>query len=88
MTIGALYDCLCCLNQSALELRLDVKGRPYFVCNVCGCRLFMRGKLSMKGPERLWGPLTLALRKGDAAAANVLVGDAVKSETEAQNANG
>jgi len=73
MSPGDLINCVFCLEESAAEIRLDSKNRPYVICNSCGARSFLRAKRSMAGLERLWGPLVIALRAGDSDAARVLM---------------
>ena len=78
MRFGDRYHCLYCLAPDAYELRADKKGRPYFMCAVCGARTFLRGSQSLAGPAILWGPLLNALMNKDREAAQVLVQDAVE----------
>ena len=75
MRFGTRVMCLYCLAPDAYEMRADRKGRPYFLCSVCGARTFLRGQQSLAGPTMLWGPLTAALANNDAEAARVLIQD-------------
>jgi hypothetical protein len=67
-------------------MRADRKGRPYFLCAVCGARTFLRGAASLKGPSLLWKPLAAALMNNDADAANVILQNSGKMSDE-QSAN-
>lgn len=42
------YACPCCLELT-LEVRFDVKGRPYCTCTSCSARIFLRGTQSLVG---------------------------------------
>lgn len=84
MGIGQSYPCLFCLNKEhSMELKLDKKGRPYFVCWCCSCRIFTRSNISMRGPSILWGPLSISLRENNTAVASALVTKAVEREAAA-----
>jgi len=80
MNVGGRYPCLFCLAPEGYELRLDKKGRPFFMCSACGCRTFTRGAVSLRGPELLWKPLHVALANGEADVARVLVKRAVEDQ--------
>lgn len=73
MMVGQTYTCLYCLEPDGYALRLDKKGRPYFLCDSCGARTFLRGERSLRGPTVLWGPLTEAIRAGRPDIAKVLL---------------
>lgn len=72
MSPGQHFDCIFCLAPEGLELRIDKRGRPFFLCGVCGSRSFIHGN-GLRGPQILWGKLTLALRGGEADVAQELV---------------
>jgi hypothetical protein len=79
MTIGKKETCLYCLTPDSYEMKLDKKNKPYFICSCCGCRTFLRGEMSLRGPSVLWGPLASALRAKDSEVAAILVGDAANA---------
>lgn len=83
MRIGQKETCLFCLTNDSLEMKLDKKSKPYFICSCCGVRAFLRGEMSLRGPSMLWGPLAAAFRARDAEVAKVLVGDAVNANAYA-----
>ena len=78
MRYGERYTCVFCLTPAAYELKLDKKQRPFFACVSCGCKTFLRGEFSLKGPTMLWGPLSIALRNNEAEVARVLVARAAE----------
>lgn len=83
MRPGDRYDCLYCLQPDSYEVRLDKRGRPYMTCIACGARTFLRGAHSLRGPQMLWGPLTLALEDGEEETAKELVTEAVRKAQSA-----
>jgi hypothetical protein len=72
MTPGQSFDCLYCLGRGCYELRISRKDTPYFICRQCGSRTFIHGD-GLRGPQVLWGKLSLALSAGDVEAAKELV---------------
>jgi hypothetical protein len=77
MNVGQSVDCLYCMSAGSYQLRLDVKGRPFFVCSRCGTRTFLRGVPSLGLPTVLWGAITAAARDHNEVAARELVAGAV-----------
>lgn len=74
MSVGERYPCVFCLHdEPSMVLKLDVKGRPYFVCEHCTARVFSRAKMSMKGPSLLWGPLVSVLRNNQVDVGQALI---------------
>jgi hypothetical protein len=79
MSIGEKYPCVFCLHdEPSMILKLDKKGRPYFVCEHCTARVFSRARMAMKGPEILWKPLSLKLREGNAEVGRALINAATE----------
>lgn len=76
MQVGQTFKCVYCLEDDGMIVRLDKRNRPYMVCLACGARTFLRGRMSLRGPSLLWGPLTLALDAGDTAAAKHILAEA------------
>lgn len=53
--------CPCCLDSTpTMEVRFDVKGRPYCICTSCSVRIFTRGSQSLVGLAML-APLMATL---------------------------
>jgi RNase P subunit RPR2 len=74
MSIGDEMTCLFCLSPGAtMQVKLDRKGKPFFTCHACGTRAFTPSKHALKGPEVLWGPLTLRLKVADQAVGRALI---------------
>ena len=47
--MSVLYPCLNCLNVACLDLKNDVKGRPYSTCRMCTTRSFMHSPIAFRG---------------------------------------
>jgi len=85
MQIGARYPCLICLSPDSFEARLDKKGRLYLTCvQGCGAKIFLRSRVTL-GLDRLWGPVVMALRNNDGAAARLLLKEAVQKKVDKEN---
>jgi hypothetical protein len=61
MSPGDELFCIFCMAPTGLQVRVDKRGRPYMMCNMCGTRCFIHGS-GWKGPQALWGKLALALQ--------------------------
>jgi len=59
--IGHRQDCLFCLAPAAMSFRISKKGGAYLTCQACGSRAFLHGA-GTKGPEMIFGPMSLAMR--------------------------
>jgi len=59
--IGEVKNCFFCLAPSSMSFRISKKGGAYLTCRCCGSRAFLHGD-GTKGPEMIFGPMSLAMR--------------------------
>lgn len=79
--IGELKDCFFCLASSCMAFRISKKGGAFLTCRACGSRAFLHGA-GTRGPEIIFGAMSLAMQDGNQEAAAAIHQLAVSKERE------
>jgi len=77
--IGHRQDCLFCLAPGSMAFGITKKGGAYLSCRACGTRSFIHGA-GVRGPELIFGPMSLALKDEKPEVAQTIHQIAVQKE--------
>jgi len=76
---GVSQPCIFCLGPyPSMVYKIDKRGGAFLHCNSCGTRAFLKGP-GHKGPEKLFGAMTLAIKDNNMDAAFEMIRRGVES---------
>lgn len=78
-SLGVRQTCMFCLAKDAMSFRLTKKGGAFLTCAACGSRAFLHGQ-GTRGPEALFGAMSLALSDNNVEAARQILAAAASVE--------
>jgi len=79
--LGVRKNCFFCLARACMAFRITKHGGGMLRCCTCGSTAFIHGE-GYRGPEKLHGPMTAAMRENNDAAAVALLEIGVRQAAE------